>query len=56
MKREEAKFCEECKKCEQIVRQFGESYYIQCSKKLFTFDEPVVYCKYKKNKKGEKQC
>ena len=54
MKREETKFCEECKNCEQIVRQFGDKHYVQCKYRLHTFDEPVVYCKYKKIKKEKK--
>lgn len=54
MNREETKFCEECKHCEQIVRWGGENHYIQCKHKTNIFYEPVVYCKYKKIKKEKK--
>jgi hypothetical protein len=54
MKREDTKFCEECKNCEQIVRRYTDSYYIQCSNRRHVFDEPVIYCKYKKIKKEKK--
>ena len=51
MNREETKFCEECKHCERIVKIFGNTHYIQCSQRPRVFDNPVIYCKYKKIKK-----
>ena len=54
MNREATKFCEECENCEQIAEMYKNSYYIRCSRRSKAFDDPVVYCKYKKIKKEKK--
>lgn len=54
MNREAAKFCEECKNCEQIIKLSGDTYYVQCLHKPDVFCGLVIYCKYKKIKKEKK--
>ena len=47
------KVCIECKHCKAIVYlNVYDTYRVECNKQYWTTD-PIVYCKYKKIKKGK---
>lgn len=53
MTREEAKYCEECKYCQHIEKMTG--YWVKCDQRYHIFNDPVIYCRYKKLKKEKKR-